>query len=76
MPVRYSEFWDLVTDVFGAPMGRVLVADQVLTALGDRTAAQALEAGEDPRAVWRALCDAMQVPAGDRWGRAHRRRPS
>jgi len=74
--VRYSEFWDLVTDVFGAQLGRVLVADQVLDGLGDRTAAQALEAGEDPRTVWRALCDAMQVPAGDRWGSVHRRRPS
>ncbi|HWS57944.1 MAG TPA: DUF3046 domain-containing protein [Actinotalea sp.] len=71
--MRYSEFWELVTEVFGAPVGRALVADQVLGALGDRTAAQALAAGEDPRAVWRALCDAMQVPAGDRLGSVRRR---
>lgn len=67
--MRYSEFRDLVTDVFGPEMGRTLVRDQVLGALGDRTSEQALAAGEDPRTVWRALCDAMDVPQGDRWGK-------
>lgn len=66
--MRYSEFWDVVLDVFGEQLGRVLVADQVLGALGDRTAAQALDAGEEPRVVWLALCDAMEVPARRRWG--------
>ncbi len=66
--MRYSEFWDAVVDVFGDRMGRVLVDEQVVDALGDRTAAQALEAGEDPRAVWWALCDAMEVPDGPALG--------
>ena len=66
--MRYSEFWDAVVDVFGDRMGRVLVADQVLGGLADRTAAQALEAGEDPRTVWWALCDAMEIPLARRWG--------
>ncbi|NCT92040.1 DUF3046 domain-containing protein [Cellulomonas sp. APG4] len=70
--MRYSEFWDLVEDVFGARMGKVLVADQVLGAVGDRTAAQALADGVDPRAVWRALCDAMEVPQDERWGTTRR----
>lgn len=70
--VRYSEFWDLVEDVFGARMGRTLTQDQVLGALGDRTSVQALDDGEDPRTVWRALCDAMDVPAAERWGSVHR----
>ena len=73
-PVRYSEFWDLVTDVFG-PIGRTLVADQALTALDDRTCARALDEGEEPRVVWRALCDAMQVPESQRWG-SNQRRPA
>lgn len=68
VPVRYSEFRDLVEDVFGAQIGRTLVEDQVLGPLGDRTAAQALDDGEEPRAVWRALCDAMDVPQALRWG--------
>jgi len=79
--VRYSEFDELVVDVFGAEVGRALVADQVLTALGDRTARAALADGVEPQRVWRALCDAMDVPEHLRWGvdprdRAARRRPS
>lgn len=66
--MRYSEFWELVDDVLG-PLGRTLVRDQVVGALGDRTAEQALAAGEEPVVVWRALCDALDVPAGLRWGR-------
>lgn len=66
--MRYSEFWDLVDDVFGPRIGRTLVTDQVLGPLGERTGAQALEDGEEPRVVWRALCDAMDVPKELRWG--------
>ncbi|HMO10762.1 MAG TPA: DUF3046 domain-containing protein [Actinotalea sp.] len=66
--MRYSEFWDAAEDVFGEQLGRVLVQEQVLGVLGDRTAAQALDAGADPRAVWVALCDAMEVPPSRRWG--------
>lgn len=66
--MRYSEFWDAVEDAFGPQLGRVLVAEQVLDGLDERTAEQALAAGEDPRRVWRALCDAMQVPPARRWG--------
>ena len=72
--MRYSELWDLVDDVFG-PLGRTLVRDQVIGGLGDRTCAQALDAGEEPVVVWRALCDAMEVPAALRWGH-DRPRPS
>jgi hypothetical protein len=66
--VRVSEFWELVEGEFGSAFGRSLVRDQVLPALADRTAAQALDAGSPPREVWAALCDAMQVPADRRWG--------
>jgi hypothetical protein len=72
-PVRYSELWELVDDVFG-PLGRTLARDQVIGSLGDHTVVQALEAGEDPVVVWRALCDAMQVPVADRWGHDRPRR--
>lgn len=69
VPVRYSEFRELLDGVFGR-MGRVLAADQALGALGDRTADEALADGEQPAVVWRALCDAMEVPAELRWGPA------
>lgn len=80
--MRYSEFWDLMTGVFGPVYARTLADDQVLGALGDRTANQALADGEDVRAVWAALCDAMEVPqerryldrGGKRPGERHQRR--
>ncbi|MGO2044185.1 MAG: DUF3046 domain-containing protein, partial [Cellulosimicrobium funkei] len=43
--VRYREFSELVDEVFGAALGRAYVREQVLSALDDRTAAQALEDG-------------------------------
>lgn len=72
--VRYSEFWDLVDAVFGRQIGRTLATDHVIEGLDDRTCVQALEAGEDPVRVWRALCEAQEVPAAQRWGPDVRRR--
>jgi hypothetical protein len=72
--VRYSEFWELVDDVFGR-IGRTLTTDQVIGALGNRTSVQALDAGMEPKVVWRALCDAMEVPESQRFGSTLRRRP-
>jgi hypothetical protein len=63
-----SEFWTLVDDEFGAARGRTLVRDHVLGALGHRTPAEALDAGEEPRTVWFALCDDLDVPDERRWG--------
>jgi len=66
--MRIREFWLLVDDVLGRVHGRALVHDLVLTALGNRTAARALDDGDEPRTVWHALCDAMDVPEALRWG--------
>lgn len=66
--MRHREFWALVEEVFGAAYGRTLASDQVVGALGNRTAAQAIEDGDEPRAVWHALCDALEVPESRRWG--------
>ena len=76
LSVRYREFWDLVDEVFGRAYGRTLASDQVLSVLADRTAEQAIEAGIEPRTVWHALCDAMDVPDRHRWGSdEHRQAP-
>ncbi|MBD8079240.1 DUF3046 domain-containing protein [Cellulosimicrobium arenosum] len=71
--MRYREFTDLVDEVFGPALGRAYVREQVLTPLGERTAAQALEDGVEPRVVWHALCDALDVPEPRRWGLDDRR---
>jgi hypothetical protein len=73
-PVRLSDFWRLMDDEFGAGYARSLARDHVLGALGNRTPAQALEAGIGPREVWLALCDDMDVPESRRLGKDHRPR--
>lgn len=69
MRVRVSEFWTLVDDEFGTAYGRSLAADHVLLVLGDRTAREALDGGVEPKEIWLALCEAMDVPVERRLGR-------
>lgn len=64
--MRLTEFNELVTGRFGGAYGASVLVDHVLTALGGRTAAQAIEAGVEPRDVWRALCADFDVPR-DEW---------
>lgn len=40
--------------------------DQVLAELGGRTVHEALAAGDDPKLVWRAVCDMLELPARER----------
>jgi hypothetical protein len=63
-----SDFWALLDSVFGPAYARTLAKQLVLTDLGDRTAARALDDGVPPRDVWHALCDAMEVPLSERDG--------
>jgi len=56
-------------DEFTPAYSRVLARSHAIHALGDRTAVDALEAGVEPRRVWRALCDDMDVPEDRRLGR-------
>ena len=51
---------------FGPAYARSYAADQVLPTLGSRTVLQALEQGDDAKAVWRAVCDATGAPASER----------
>ncbi|RMI04808.1 DUF3046 domain-containing protein [Cellulomonas triticagri] len=74
--MRYREFWQLVDEVLGSGHGRALVRELVLDRLGNRTAEQALDAGVEPRDVWHALCDALDIPDPQRWGHdQHRQAP-
>ena len=69
--MRLSSFWQLMADEFGAGYSRVLARDLVLGELEHRTAAEAIEAGVDPRTVWFALCRAQDVPESRWWGVDH-----
>jgi hypothetical protein len=64
--VRLTEFHELVKGQFGTVRASSMLVDHVLTALGGRTGAQAIEDGVDPREVWRALCADFDVPR-DHW---------
>jgi hypothetical protein len=60
--MRLTDFHETVENEFGALRGAALLRDHVLAALGGRTAEQAIEAGWEPRDVWRALAAEFDVP--------------
>lgn len=61
--VRLTHFRALMADEFGAVRATSLARDHVFAGLDGRTVEQALEAGVDPKDVWRAVCEAFEVPA-------------
>lgn len=63
--MRLTDFWERMRDVFG-PHAESLAELHVFSELGGRTPAQALEAGEPVLRVWRAVCEAMEVPTSRR----------
>ena len=63
--MRLTDFRDHVEGEFGVVRGDALVRDHVLPTLGT-TGAAAIEAGVEPRDVWRALCEEFDVPAARR----------
>jgi len=65
--MRRSEFHRAVSDEFAAQANAV-VTDLVLSGVGGRTATDAIAAGVDPREVWLALCEELDVPAERRYG--------
>nr|WP_115960618.1 DUF3046 domain-containing protein [Rhodococcus sp. (in: high G+C Gram-positive bacteria)] len=64
--MRLTEFRELLVDEFGGMRGDSILVDHVITSLNGLTGAQAIEAGVDPREVWRALCREFDVPRS-RW---------
>ena len=72
--MRLSEFRLAISDEFGEAYGSVISRDLVLEEVGGRTADQAIAAGESVRAVWLALCKAMDVPPS-RWYGVGQREP-
>ncbi|MQY25348.1 DUF3046 domain-containing protein [Nocardia aurantia] len=64
--MRLTEFHELLHTEFGVARGDALLADHTLLSMNGRTGAQAIEAGVDPRDVWRALCAEFDVPR-TRW---------
>ncbi|WP_019203337.1 DUF3046 domain-containing protein [Tsukamurella sp. 1534] len=63
--MRLTEFQELLYAEFGSLRGDTLMRDHRLSRLG-MTGDAAVEAGVDPRDVWRELCSEFDVPR-DRW---------
>lgn len=60
--MRFTEFWARMEHALGPTYAAVWASQQVLADLGGRTVDQALEAGEPPKAVWRAVAVRLELP--------------
>jgi hypothetical protein len=60
--VRLTEFWERMRAQFGDSYADSVAKDFVLAGLGGRTVDQALADGVDAKTVWRAVCEAFDVP--------------
>jgi Protein of unknown function (DUF3046) len=60
--MRLTVFWDRMRRQFGETYAESVARDYVLASLGGRTVSQALADGEEAKVVWRAVCEAFEVP--------------
>ncbi len=63
-----SEFLRALLDEFGDVMSHSVSKDVIIGAVGNRSAIDALDAGFEPKVVWAALCEVMDVPPHRRHG--------
>ncbi|KAA2254831.1 DUF3046 domain-containing protein [Solihabitans fulvus] len=61
--MRITVFRQKLADEFGDVRAEMLARDHVFSALGGRTVDEALEAGHPTKSIWRAVCDAFDIPA-------------
>ncbi len=64
--MRHTEFWARMEQALGRGYARSWAEQQVLSTLGGRTVVEALEAGEPPKQVWRAVWERLELPASQR----------
>ena len=60
--VRLTAFWERMHAQFGETYAASVAQDYVLAALDDRTVNQALSDGVAVVTVWRAVCEAFELP--------------
>ncbi|MDT0327458.1 DUF3046 domain-containing protein [Nocardiopsis lambiniae] len=64
--MRLTVFWRNMYEQFGEAYARSLARDYVIEGLGSRTVEGALADGAAPKEVWRAVCEAFDLPAAVR----------
>ncbi|TDC78061.1 DUF3046 domain-containing protein [Streptomyces hainanensis] len=60
--MRLTDFWQRMAAQFGPAYADSFARDHVMSELGGRTVNEALAAGWSTKEVWRAVCEAMDVP--------------
>ena len=60
--VRLTVFWQKMRAQFGDTYAASVAKDFVLAGLGGRTVDQALAEGIEPKTIWRAVCEAFEIP--------------
>ena len=53
-------------EALGAAYARTWAQQQVISDLGHRTVAEALDAGEPPKRVWRVVWERLELPPSER----------
>ncbi|MGD9960083.1 DUF3046 domain-containing protein [Nocardioides sp.] len=64
--MRHTEFWARMESALGPGVAQFWADQQVLSALGGRTAVEALDGGVPPKAVWAAVWEALDLPVSER----------
>ena len=64
--MRQTDFWNRMEAALGVGYARSWAADVRLAGLGSRTVDEALAAGEDTKAVWRVVHQALGLPPSER----------
>ena len=64
--MRHTEFWSRMDAALGPAYARSWAGSVVLGELGGRTVIEALDAGAEPREVWRAVWAALELPLTER----------
>jgi Protein of unknown function (DUF3046) len=64
--VRLTAFWEKMRAQFGDTYAASVAKDYMLAGLGNRTVDQALAEGIEPKTVWRAVCEAFEIPENAR----------
>ena len=64
--MRHTEFWVRMVQALGPTYARTWARQHVLAELGERTVVEALDAGEPPKQVWRAVWAELELPGRDR----------
>jgi hypothetical protein len=64
--VRLQEFWSRLDRQFGPMRAYGVARDHIFSALGGRSAVDAIDAGVPVRKVWLAICEEYEVPARER----------